>query len=321
MTSKVKGQVSIEFIIVLAITVLIFMVMGIVIYQKYSRTAELKISMHGNRVARMIADNINEISAVGSGYSLILNLPARLEGGWNYTISFFRSEPTVFMHGGGFIRGDILYWSAPLYTENIVCLLPECNNLCNATPDETCLKVGDDSIDVRVVNEDGIIFLTRPYNLRQGNRNWIILPYRGNNTYSYNNSCIVDPALIADSSDSRMYLYKNTQDKSISLVFKHGQMNDENDTVQLRLYDILGDAAVNFSDDGGELNLLQNMTGNWSWGGPDYCDGGIMVFRSKGAHVCISPGNITGGVDWYWLNGDESKINLSKEADVCISYP
>jgi hypothetical protein len=287
---------------VLSAVVVVMAIMMFFIYQKYIRSDELKILVHGNRVVNMVADNINEISIVGSGYSQYFTLPDSLYGGRNYTISFFQNESTIYLQGGSFVRGIELVLSVPVSTIKVDCLSAQCNAGCNKTPTDFCLKVNE-TMDLRVTNEDGIIYLTYPYNLKQGSEAYYVVPLSGNRTYN-NASCM---------RGSFFYVYRNSDDGTTNLVFQHN--SSVNSMVKLNFSEMIGDLNVTVSDDAGELNVSSaywNLT-------RDQCDGGVINFK-EGVHLCIKP-VFQDTLNWTWLNGDNTWIALNETKTVCLSYP
>lgn len=298
--------------------------MSLLIYQRYARSTEIKTYMHGKRVANLIADNINEINTVGNGYYQYFTLPEKLYGNRNYTVSFFKDEPTVFVYGSSFLSGITLYFSSPLNTVEVKCFMAECNNLCNSSPDETCLVVND-TMSIRVVNDDGIVFLAHSYNIVQGANTWTIVPYMGNKTASYDNDkrCILDPANISDSQDTRIYLYKNIRDNSLSLIIKNGPHPNPPSGYQasakINITNIYGNISVGLSDDSSEFDLSKDPDGDWTWSDTDKCDGGVINIASNGVYLCMTPSDISNNL--LWLNSDGSSIELDKTGRFCLSYP
>lgn len=302
-----RGQASVELLVVLSVIVVIMVVMGFFLYQKYVRGSELKIFVHGIRIVNMIADNVNEINAVGSGYSQHFTLPESLYGNREYTVSFFQNESTVYLKGGSFLRGIELYWSAPVSTTKVNCLMSECNTGCNKTANEVCLRVNG-TMYIRVTNENEVVYLTYPYNLKQNQTKYYITPIRGNLTYT-NESC---------ARGSFIYVYKNLEDGTTNLVFQHNASLDTR--IQMYFYDVMGDLNVTISDDPDELNLNPpSPMGNWH-SFSNECDGGVINLK-EGIHLCIRPDFSGSTMDWTWLNGDGTTIALDKKINLCLSYP
>jgi len=306
MWDRRRGQSSVELLVILSVVIVIIALMGIFLYQKYIRGDEMKIFVHGNRVVNTIAENINEINMVGSGYSQYFTLPEALYGSRNYRISFVQNEPAVYIHGGSFVRGVELTWSSPLSTIRVGCVRSECNVGCNKTAYDICLRVND-SMVIRATNENGVVYLAYPYNIKQGDREDYISPVRGNVSYT-NESCL---------RGSFVYVQKNTLDKTVNLVFQHNSSADQE--VKMDFYDLMGQINVTRSDEPNELNLNSSgLKADWQIKA-DECSGGVVSFNES-IHLCIDP-DMQGNVEWFWLNGDGTTIVLNKSQDLCLSYP
>ncbi|MFH1788985.1 MAG: hypothetical protein ABH834_06365 [Candidatus Altiarchaeota archaeon] len=110
-----RGQSSIEFMIVLGIVLVIFIIMGVIIQQKIVSSAEFKMEAQGRRVLYMVAENINEIASVGDGYHKCMTLPGEIYGGRSYRLLFYPDESTAFLETEDYI------WSVPIATMNVSC--------------------------------------------------------------------------------------------------------------------------------------------------------------------------------------------------------
>ena len=130
--------------IVLAMVVVLLIVMGVAIHQKYSASMEFKTNAHGKRIAYKIAENINEISAVGDGYSQCFTIPGQITGGRYYHIVFYPDDPTAYV-----VTQDGV-WAAPLYTVNVTC---------SVSPPCFTYTTSDKNMDVWVRNDKGTVFI------------------------------------------------------------------------------------------------------------------------------------------------------------------
>ena len=139
-----------EFFVTLPISLLIFILMGFVIHQKYAESMETKIHLDGKRVVRRVADNINTICKAGDGYSTQFVLPGRIYGHNNYAIAFYSNETVVWMYS----EGDT--WMASLITSQIECRPGACDSVGGV---ET-INVNK-NIRLGVENEDGVIWIER----------------------------------------------------------------------------------------------------------------------------------------------------------------
>ncbi len=135
-----------EFLISISLVLIIFMIMGIVIYQKYVGVTDTKIDIAGRHTADTIAENINEISSVGNGYSQFFTLPGEIYGD-SYTVEFYKNEPAVFVKSG-------MTWSSPLFTTNITCLM----SICETSGDITRINLNSTK-KVRISNHEGVVYL------------------------------------------------------------------------------------------------------------------------------------------------------------------
>ena len=299
-----KSQASVEFLVVLAVVLVIMVVMGFFVYQKFIRGDELKILINGIRVVNTVASSINEINAVGDGYSQNFDIPRSLYGSRDYKIRLFDNESAVYIEGGSFLRGITLVWSAPLGTQRVNCVMAECNTGCNRTTKDECLQVND-SMSIRAVNHNGIVYLANTYNIRQGGSAFYISPIRGNETYR-NSDC---------RGGNFIYIYENTFDGSENLVFKHNS-SVSGGSLRMTFSEGIGSLSLNLSDNPGEMNLNQGL---WTLV-KDECKGGVIQFK-EGVHFCATVVTDNGGMNCAWLNGDDSIINLDKTKKLCISYP
>lgn len=141
---NIRAQASLEFLVVMSIIVVIFVIMSLIVYNWLVTSTEFKIQTQGRRIINSLADNINQITIVGDGYSQCFTMTGTIYGDEGYNVTFYGGEPTAFL-----TSMDIT-WSAPLATSNIVCLIPEC-------------EIGSDGLpsDVWVTNEEGIIYMEK----------------------------------------------------------------------------------------------------------------------------------------------------------------
>jgi len=138
-----KGQSSVEFIVVLGLVLIVFIVMGIIIQQKIIKSSEFKAHTHSKRIIHSVAKNINEMVTVGSGYHKCFTLPGEIYGSRGYNLSFFTDNPMVFL------ETEDLTLSVPISAPNVSCEInPPCESFTTGKP-----------IDVWVSNVDGVIVL------------------------------------------------------------------------------------------------------------------------------------------------------------------
>ncbi|MCX6695515.1 MAG: hypothetical protein NTU61_04405 [Candidatus Altiarchaeota archaeon] len=308
-SGRKKGQASVEMVVTLGVILLVFILIGYVIFQRYSRTTDLKIYVTGQRIVNSLADNINSVNTIGDGYSMKVTLYPRMFSTLGYDIVFYRSEPTVFVHGEGFARSNILYFSSPISTSKVTCLMKECNNVCNNTESETCIKVND-TLNIMIVNYMNSIYIRPEYGLEQDNLRSEVYPFTGSDV-------VGDFKSIGDNVTGRrslMYLYKDSQNR-IYLVFNHNATS----TVKVTFNDTIGNMSLFASYDEGELDLSRIPQGNWNPDAGDY-DGGILLFNSEGNRLCIDP-SIPMGTRFVWLNRGYKEIELDRYKKMCLTYP
>jgi len=148
-SNKNKAQVSLEFIVILAIVILVFAVMGFVIYMKYVELSDLRLHMTGRRIANTLADNINQISIVGEGYSQFFTLYTRYPGD-EFNITFYRKEPTVFVEN---IEKEMT-WYAPLLTTGVYC----CLDICEMDENRTMIHLNS-TLTTEVINYNNTVYI------------------------------------------------------------------------------------------------------------------------------------------------------------------
>ena len=143
-----KGQVSLEFLIVTSLVLLVLVVMGIVLYQKYVEYADLRLYVTGRNIANTLAGNINQMSMVGDGYSESFSIQPRYSGD-EYNITFKKNEPTVF------VSVQEMTWQAPLLTTEVYCCLPR---ICTNFPDKVVLYLNN-TLNTRVINYQKKVYI------------------------------------------------------------------------------------------------------------------------------------------------------------------
>ncbi|MBN2250470.1 MAG: LamG domain-containing protein [Candidatus Altiarchaeota archaeon] len=121
-----KAQISLEFLIVTTLVLLLLVIMGIVIYQKYAEWAALKLHVTGRNIANNLADGINQIIIVGEGYSQHVNLRTRYAGD-EFNLTFKKNDPLIF------VERPEMTWYAPTLTTEIYCCLSSCERFENET--------------------------------------------------------------------------------------------------------------------------------------------------------------------------------------------
>lgn len=323
MTNTTRGQASVESMFVLGVLLMIFILLGYTVYKNYVKSVDLKTSIGGTRLANGIADHINDLNALGDGYSASFVLPASLTGGGNYTVNFYKNESSVFVEGGGFSTGKELRFSSPISTSRIHCSMTECNYTCNKSSSEVCLRVSGRT-PVRLVKYGGQIHLAPEYNIIQGQTREFIVPFEGDGEVDLQEfGHLVDFAKDSQGLWNAIFVYHNRINNTLSLVFSMNLSNNEN--ARINVGGIVGNLREVRSNDPGtnpEFNLdAVPPGGQWLGNSTGDVSGGSLIFNG-GFSVCASPDRDNMPSQQWVVEGSDGKvITLSKDENVCISYP
>jgi uncharacterized protein (UPF0333 family) len=147
MTLKNKAQVSLEYLIVTSLVLLFLVVMGVILYQKYTEWADLRTQLAGRSAANTMAESINQVVTSGDGYWQTLSVRSRYPGD-EFNITFKRNEPTVF------IDMQDMTMHAPILTTNITC----CLSICTTSGEKTTLRLNN-TLSTKVINQGNVIFI------------------------------------------------------------------------------------------------------------------------------------------------------------------
>ena len=310
-----KGQVSVEFVTVIGILLVVFMMAGYVVYTRYARTSDLKVYIDGLMVVTPLADTINTVNTVGDGYSLFYEIPAKLYAFSDYNISFYPRESAVFIHGSSFAKSRTLFFSSPISAIGVECYMKYCDGVCNTTVDETCIRVNE-TIKTRIKRHNGKIIFTEEYNIYQSGIDGGVIPFITRGDGYLASTSIASGELILG--NSVMFINENTEKKRVELIFKH----NVSDTLTLDIKNMMGrlDQVVSDDEIPMEFSLITEPEGSWD-STPGDLDGAMIAFNSPGFRICIKPVQIPASSSWVWLNADGSNIILDKQNDICISYP
>lgn len=304
---------------VMGVMIVVLVVVGYIIYGNYVKANDLKIYIYGQRLSNHIADHINSLNAVSDGHSTIFSVPGILFGNREYDISFYSNESLVFLHGSTFTTGRDIFYSSPITTTEIYCIMPECNDFCNDSAIETCVNVTG-NMDIRIVKHSGEIYLTKKYNAQQTNREWFFWDFQGQGPVDLNATESFLPGL--GGRYAVVYVYRNLEDDSLSVVFKMNLTASDNMAVEFS--DILGDVVDVDSNEDSEMEVdvpLGQPDGFWTIDTPDYdIDSGYITFKG-GFYICIEPLSQMPSGSWLLLSSDGSSTELAKNKKVCISYP
>ena len=145
---KNKAQVSLEFLLVTSLVLLVLVVMGIVLYQKYIECSDLRLYVTGRNIANTLAGHINQMSMVGDGYSESFRIQPRYPGD-ELNITFKKKEPTVF------VSAQEMTWQAPLLTTEVYCCMPA---ICQNSPGKVVLYLNQ-TRTMRVINYQKKVYI------------------------------------------------------------------------------------------------------------------------------------------------------------------
>lgn len=89
MVHKTKAQVSIEFMIVISITLILFMFLFNIASDKSQQFAIQSSQLYAKQLTDTVAQEINSIYFAGNGAKKKINLPETLADNSEYSINFF----------------------------------------------------------------------------------------------------------------------------------------------------------------------------------------------------------------------------------------
>lgn len=142
-----SGQVSLEYLIVTSLVLLFLVVMGVMLYQKYTEWADMRTYLAGRTAAITVAESIDQVTTEGDGYWQTFTIRSRYPGD-DFNITFKPNNPTVFIE----MQGMTLH--VPLLTSNISCNI----SACKTTADETVLHLNN-TASLRVINNQNQIYI------------------------------------------------------------------------------------------------------------------------------------------------------------------
>jgi hypothetical protein len=92
---KCRGQVTLEFIVIIAIAFIIFLIIFSFISQERRSANQMVWSQDAQNLANSIADNINSVYLAGNGARINMTLPIKLIGAIDYGVTVRRRLVTV----------------------------------------------------------------------------------------------------------------------------------------------------------------------------------------------------------------------------------
>jgi|GEM_PF-4794895 len=317
-----RGQASIEFMTILGIVLLIFVMLGLMVYGNYVKGNDLKIYIYGQRLANHIADHINTMNTVADGHSSAFWVPDYLWGSRMYNINFFKNESSIFVKGSTFTSGREIIYSSPITTNNLHCVLSQCTDRCNLTSDQYCVEVNS-SIKIRLTKYIGAIYMTQTHNAIQGNVKEYITPYEGDGDVDPDDI----PEFVGDVTDINnrwniIYVWRNRNDNSLTLAVSMNLTGS--DRAMMHIEETLGEVvsfAVNDALPAPEMDPAGTPTFDFKQAGPWDVDGAAIKYAG-GFRTCIDPYNLyMPSQDWVLMSSDGNHLTLNKAEVVCIAYP
>ena len=145
--NKRKAQASMEFLVTMSLVLIIFIIIGFVIFQKFNSTTYMKFDIEGQDAANSIADEINGMAIAGDGYYLYFTLPSDIQG-MPYTVSFYVNESVLELNTLD------MSWASPLSTTRVNCTM----SICSFDGKKTIMNVNE-TRRIKIENDDEIIYL------------------------------------------------------------------------------------------------------------------------------------------------------------------
>ncbi len=154
-SKNLSGQASVEFIVVIALVMVILTVASLVVYQKYNEGNELRVFLEAKMVCRSMADNIDRISMEGPGYYRYFTLQGRLHGNTPYILTFYENEPYIKIT----YTSENLTWGRPLVAPKVVCT-NQTLSICTHDPALSVIRLEiNKTIQIKIINREGYIYL------------------------------------------------------------------------------------------------------------------------------------------------------------------
>lgn len=108
-----KGQASIEFLVTIALILLLFSIVMFFAFKKTKESNEFSTLLDAKRFCKSIANNINTIAEQGPGYYKYISIPKTLFGGSSYNISTYSTFVEIAWDS------DYSPWSTQIITSNV----------------------------------------------------------------------------------------------------------------------------------------------------------------------------------------------------------
>lgn len=133
-----RAQSTIEFISVLSLLILVFIVILGLVYQKQADTVEFRDFIEAKRICMSLAATINTVSEQGDGYYVYYTFPEKINGYHNFTLAANGPILEIFW-------SDKSFWTAPITPEARI----------------ICMEKGPDAKN-RIVNRHGYVYIICP---------------------------------------------------------------------------------------------------------------------------------------------------------------
>ena len=127
-----RGQVSIELLIIMIILVGIFSFILTTTTSRQSEFVSSRDILHAKEIVDEVAFSMNEVFLAGSNTTKTLTLPSNLRGGANYTLLFYDKARLLEIRYSYNTTFNTSY-TAPLLTSNITGSFPVAGGIVNIT--------------------------------------------------------------------------------------------------------------------------------------------------------------------------------------------
>jgi len=120
-----KGQNSIEFMIIFSIMMIFFLLLFFNVVDKFNYAASEQEKIYAKSQADLFASKLNDVFLAGNGANSTVELSGTLKNGKNYSISIYPASHAVTLFW------DDQYYSSHISTSSFSGLLTSINNSVN----------------------------------------------------------------------------------------------------------------------------------------------------------------------------------------------
>jgi uncharacterized protein (UPF0333 family) len=110
-TTKKRGQVSVEFIVILAVILVIFIAVLHAMQTRRAHTGFISDELAARRVADAVAGAVSRLVMLGDGSLESHYIPLQLDGRTNYTITIYNESHEVVVSWGNYLYSSTLVTS------------------------------------------------------------------------------------------------------------------------------------------------------------------------------------------------------------------